>query len=85
MLKHFFLSLLLLFSFSLFSQNGIPDAPNPPRLVNNFSKEFPNFLSVEEQEMLENKLVSFAESTSNQIVIIIVDDLAGYEPAEYAY
>ena len=85
MLKHLFLFLFLFFSLTLFSQNGIPDAPNPPRLVNNFSKEFPNFLSVEEQEMLENKLVSFAESTSNQIVIIIVDDLAGYEPAEYAY
>jgi len=85
MLKHLFLSLLVLFSIPVFSQNGIPDAPNPPRLVNNFSKEFPNFLSVEEQELLENKLVSFAESTSNQIVIVIVDDLAGYEPAEYAY
>jgi len=85
MLKHLFLSLLVLFSIPVFSQNGIPDAPNPPRLVNNFSKEFPNFLSAEEQELLENKLVSFAESTSNQIVIVIVDDLAGYEPAEYAY
>lgn len=85
MLKHLFLFLFLFFSLTLFSQNRIPDAPNPPRLVNNFSKEFPNFLSLEEQEMLESKLVSFAESTSNQIVIIIVDDLAGYEPAEYTY
>ena len=85
MLKHLFLYLFLFFSLTLFSQNGIPDAPNPPRLVNNFSTEFPDFLSAEETELLERKLEAFAESTSNQIVIVIVDDLAGYEPAEFAY
>ncbi len=85
MLNRFFLSLLLLCALTVFGQNGIPDAPNPPRLVNNFSKEFPDFLSVDEQRLLENKLTAFAESTSNQIVIVIVDDLAGYEPAEFAY
>jgi len=85
MLKRLFISLLFLYSLTIFGQNGIPDAPNPPRLVNNFSKEFPDFLSSEEEALLEKKLVSFAESTSNQIVIVIVDDLAGYEPAEFAY
>lgn len=85
MLKHFFLSFFLLFSLTIFGQNGIPEAPNPPRLVNNFSKEFPDFLSADEEQLLENKLTAFAESTSNQIVIVIVDDLAGYEPAEFAY
>jgi len=85
MLKSIFLLFLVTISFSLFGQNGIPDAPNPPRLVNNFSKEFPDFLSSDEEQQLENKLVNFAETTSNQIVIVIVDDLAGYEPAEFAY
>ena len=85
MLKHFLFTLLFLFSLTVYSQNGIPDAPNPPRLVNNFSKEFPNFLSTDETQLLENKLEAFAESTSNQIVIVIIDDLAGYEPAEFAY
>ena len=85
MLKHFFLTFFLLFSLTVFGQNGIPDAPAPPKLVNNLSKEFPDFLSSDEEQLLENKLESFAESTSNQIVIVIVDDLAGYEPAEFAY
>ena len=36
------------------------------------------------QELLEKKLENFANQTSNQITIVIVDDLAGYEPWEYA-
>ena len=85
MLKHIFILLFTAITLTVFGQNGIPDAPNPPRLVNNFSKAFPDFLSSEEEQKLEQKLVNFAETTSNQIVIVIVDDLAGYEPAEFAY
>ena len=85
MLKHIFILLFTTITLIVFGQNGIPDAPNPPRLVNNLSKAFPDFLSSEEEQKLEQKLVNFAETTSNQIVIVIVDDLAGYEPAEFAY
>ena len=85
MLKHIFILLFTTITLTVFGQNGIPDAPNPPRLVNNLSKAFPDFLSSEEEQKLEQKLVNFAETTSNQIVIVIVDDLAGYEPAEFAY
>ncbi len=85
MLKYFFILLFTAFSLTIFGQNGIPEAPTPPRLVNNLSKEFPNFLSSEEEQKLEQKLMNFAETTSNQIVIVIIDDLAGYEPAEFAY
>lgn len=67
-----------------FGQDDIPNAPKPARLYNNLSKEFPNFLSAPEAEELEKKLVEFAEKTSNQIVVIVVDDLAGYEPWDYA-
>lgn len=75
----------LLVSLQLFGQAGIPDKPNPPRLVNNFSKEFPDFLSASQQAQLEKKLASFANQTSNQIVIVITDNLAGLEPSEYAF
>ena len=85
MLKYFFILLFTAFSLTIFGQNGIPEAPTPPRLVNNLSKEFPNFLSSEEEQKLEQKLMNFAETTSNQNVIVIIDDLAGYEPAEFAY
>ena len=67
----------------VFSQDkGIPSRPNPPRLVNNFSAQ--NFISASEEHQLEDKLEAFANKTSNQIVIVIVDDLAGYEPYDYA-
>ncbi len=81
--------LLFTFAFCLFtfafSQNDcIPDKPSPPHLVNNLSKEFPNFLSADETSRLEQKLVAFSDSTSNQIVIVIVDDLCGYDANEFS-
>lgn len=77
----------LLFSFSSFAQadaEGIPDRPNPPRLVNNLSKERPNLLSAQEADQLERKLEDFANQTSNQIVVVITDDLKGLEPYDFA-
>ena len=64
--------------------DGIPNKPSPPRLVNNFSKEFPDFLSASEVSDLEYKLDRFSDSTSNQIAIVIVDDLNDMEPSQYA-
>jgi uncharacterized protein len=73
------------FQMSLFGQlEDIPNRPSPPRLVNNLSKEFPDFLTKQEIKTLEDKLVKFGEETSNQIVVVIVDDLAGYEPWDFA-
>jgi len=74
------LVLLVLFSF----RNGysqIPDKPIPPRLVN----DYVSLLSNEEKKLLEQKLVDFDDSTGSQIVVVIVDDLAGYDAGEYAY
>ncbi len=85
MKKHILLFLLFISSFA-FAQSDkyIPERPNPPRLVNNLSKEFPNFLSSQEESQLESKLKNFARETSNQIVVIIVDDLGGLEAYDYA-
>ena len=87
MLKKYF-SLLLLTLFSAIASfaitDSLPERPSPPRLVNNLSKEFPNFLSQQEESQLERKLQDFANQTSNQIVIVIVDDLGGDEPWSYA-
>ncbi|MCC6181204.1 MAG: TPM domain-containing protein [Bacteroidia bacterium] len=68
--------------YVLFSQ--IPDRPKPPRLVNNLSKQFPQFLSAQEQETLERELQNFSNETSNQICIVIVDDLGNMDDATYA-
>jgi uncharacterized protein len=60
----------------------IPAAPNPPRLVNDFTKE--KLLTGDELNLLERKLVAYDDSTSNQIAIVIVDDLHGYSAVDYA-
>lgn len=76
---------LLFVSQSAYAQSeGIPEKPNPPRLINNLSKEFPGFFSAEESAKLETKLEEFSKSSSNQIVVVVVDDLNDMEPWSYA-
>lgn len=70
------LSFLVTISFA-----QIPERPVPPRLVNDFA----NVLSDAEQAQLENELVQFAQTTSTQIVVVIVSDLAGDDPGNYAF
>lgn len=77
--------LVLVFLFCDFIvKSQVADRPWPQRLVNNLSKESTNFLSASEQKQLEDTLDAFNRSTSNQICIVIVDDLNGMEPAQYA-
>jgi uncharacterized protein len=72
--------LLVLISFNLYlSANDIPERPSPPRLVNDFA----NILSSEEIFSLERKLVDFNRQTSTQIAIVIVNDLHGYDRADF--
>ena len=79
-----FIFAFLIFNFSFASNDCFPPKPTPARFVNNFSKEFPDFISAAEQESLENKLDQFNKETSNQIVIVIVDDLCGYDANEFS-
>ena len=72
------------FTFSFASDDCFPARPSPARFVNNFSSEFPDFLSADEERTLENKLDQFNKETSNQIVIVIVDDLCDYEPNQFS-
>jgi len=86
MKKSIFLSGLfsILFGLLAYTQGDLPNAPSPFRLYNNLSKELPGFLSNAEASQIEQKLRAFNDSTGNQIVIIIVDDLLGYEAWDYA-
>ncbi|MGD0582495.1 MAG: TPM domain-containing protein [Bacteroidales bacterium] len=63
----------------LYSQD-IPEKPSPPRLVNDFA----HLLNGNEISALESKLVAFNDSSSTQIAVVIVKDLANYEIEEYA-
>ncbi|HTF05481.1 MAG TPA: TPM domain-containing protein [Bacteroidia bacterium] len=69
---------------ALVAQPVVAERPSPQRLVNNLSKEFPNFLTSSEAAALEQKLVDFERETSNQIVVVIVDDLDGSDANSYA-
>lgn len=80
----FFLFNIIWITLGFAENTGIPERPSPPRLVNNLSKEMPNFISSDEEARLEKKLENFANQTSNQIAIVIVDDLGGDEPWHYA-
>jgi uncharacterized protein len=80
--KFSYIFYLLLLTLSAFAQ--IPEKPNPPKLYVNLSKEFPNFLSKDEADRIEEKLEQFSRETSNQIAVVVVDDFGGYTAAEYA-
>ncbi len=71
--------LILLLQLDVRAQD-IPARPQPPKLVNDFA----NVLSPEEEQQLENKLVAYDDSTSNQVTIVTIKTLNGYPIEEYA-
>ena len=78
------IALICFLSLNVSAQNIFPEKPNPVTFYNNLSVELPDFLSASEAQSLELKLKAFSDSTSNQIVVLIVDDLLGFEPWQYA-
>ena len=64
----------------LAAQN-IPDAPNPPRLVNDLA----GALQPDQRQALERKLVAFDDSTSTQITVVIVPTTGEYEISDYSF
>jgi uncharacterized protein len=77
--KLLFLPVLLIWTLTLAAQD-IPERPTPPRLVNDYA----GLLSPDENARLEQKLVSFNDSTSTQIMIVTVKSLNGYDKNDYA-
>ena len=82
-MKKLLLLYFLLVSAVSFAQieSVIPNPSSPPRLVNDFTGRF---LTQEQVQTLERKLVAYDDSTSNQIAVVIVDDLKGYSRDDYA-
>lgn len=73
--------LLVAFTISAVNAQTLLPRPDPPRLVNDFA----NILTPSEVQALENKLVAFNDSTSNQIAVVIVNDFHGYDRSDFAY
>jgi len=75
--------LFLTFVATTFAQTyEVPNRPSPQRLVNILSLK--PFLSQQEINQLEQKLDRFSDSTSNQIAVVVVDDLNGLTANDYA-
>lgn len=75
-----FFLFVLFATLSSFAQNDVPDAPNPPRLVNDFA----GILSRQTVANLERELVSFDTSTSTQIVVVTVASFGDLSANEFA-
>jgi len=58
----------------------IKKPPSPPRLVNDYA----NVLTPDQQAALERKLYQFDDTTSNQVVVVIVKSLEGNDVADVA-
>jgi uncharacterized protein len=79
-INYLFFLFIFIVPFGSEAQN-IPPQPQPPRLVNDFA----GLLSQREEQALELKLRYFNDSTSNQIAIVTVNSLDGYDAASYAF
>ena len=81
-MKKLLLPILLLFVSIAEAQieKVIPDPTMPPRLV----VDFTSTLTFDQRESLESKLVAYDDSTSNQIVVVIVPSTGDYDISDYA-
>jgi len=81
-MKRLLVILTLLFSFCASAQleKIIATPPTPPKLVNDYT----NTLTPQQAQALETKLYRYDDSSSNQITIVIVDKLDGYNVKDAA-
>ena len=75
-MRRILLSILLF--VPLLAWADFPEATN--RMVNDFAGVF----SAQQVQGMEARLEAFSDSTSNQICVVTISDLEGYEPADYA-
>lgn len=69
---------LLLFSAQLFAQEGIPAKPA------GYILDEAGLLNPEEENALEQKMRGYADSTSTQFAIVLVNSTNGRDPYDYA-
>lgn len=80
MKKYILFVLVMTFLSGAWAQE-IPSPMQPPRMVNDFSE----LLEQGDRQRLETKLQEFYYQTSTQIYIVILDDLGGYDIAEFSF
>lgn len=72
--------LFLLFTVLVSIHAQLPSRPVPPRLVNDYT----GTLTSSQVTSLETMLVNYNDTTSTQILVLLVDDLQGYDIHQYA-
>jgi len=77
-MRLYIINLFLALTFLLSA--GVPEKPKTERLVNDFA----NVLSTNQEQALEQKLVSFDSKTSTQIAIVTLTDLDGFSSIDMA-
>ncbi len=70
-----FLFIWYLFSLALFAQPNVP-------LLSKYATDYTNTLTSEQLNFLNNKLIEFEDSTSNQLIFLMIPTLEDY-PIEY--
>jgi uncharacterized protein len=75
-MRRIFLLITILFSVCTYAQidKVIPKRPSPAKLVNDFT----NTLTQQQKDDLEQKLYQYDDSTSNQVVVVIIPTLSDY-------
>ena len=76
-----FLSFLLFFSTGYSQESCLLDEKAPKHLV----VDRANILDDGYEKQLEAALIEFNRETSNQILVVTVNDLCGYDKAEFTY
>lgn len=79
-MKRFLFTILFFIPVLAGITQNIPERPSPPRLVNDYT----NTLTSDQKAALEQKLVAYDDSTSNQVAIVIVPTTGDYAPVDYA-
>jgi uncharacterized protein len=83
-MKHLLFVFLLLFSFQIQAETScLADLKTAPtkKLVHDYA----NILSPEEEQHLEKRLVDFDNTTSNQLLVVSVTELCGYDASTFTY
>ena len=74
----FYILIILLFYSTSFAQPEVPQLPN-------WANDFTNTLSPQELQQLNSRLKSYEDTTTNQLVSVMIASLDGYPLEDYSY
>ena len=78
------ISRILILSLVLFGGLSSIFAQDIPPKSSTLVTDYASILNVDQKVQLESKLLAFNDSSSTQIAVVIMDNLRGYEVADYA-